>query len=204
MTLQPHILLDSSINTNLCILPGDPGRVDIIAEQLSDVRQLACNREYKSLIGNFNGKQILALSSGIGGPSTAIAIEELKECGIDTIIRVGSCGALQPGIKLGELIISAAAVRDDGTSRCYISSEYPAVPSFHLLQSILKASDEKAFPYHLGIIRSHDSYYADSHPQQIQFWNKAGVLGEDLESATLFTVGRLRGIRTASILNNVV
>ena len=202
--LQAHIRISSDVNVKYALLPGDPKRIDAVAEHLTDVVSLADNREFRSIRGNYKGVPILAISTGIGGPSTAIAIEELSNCGIKYAIRIGSCGALQPNIGIGELVIASAAVRDDGVSRTYISESFPAVADPGLLFLCKKAAEQCGFPHHTGIVRSHDSFYTDREDEICTYWSERGVLGADMETAALFVIGGLRGMKTVSILNNVV
>ena len=202
--LQPHIQLDESIQATCAILPGDPARLDRIALQLEDVREIGFNREYRSLVGTYKGMKVLAMSTGMGGCSTGIAIEELKAIGIKAMIRIGSCGALQKNIGLGHLVFACGAVRDDGASRAYVDIRYPAVPDPALLGHCIAAAQEQGWPSHTGIVHSHESFYIDTNAEEEAYWSKCGVLGADMETAALFTIGRLRGVRTASILNNVV
>ena len=133
-----------------------------------------------------------------------IALEELIECGAKSVVRVGSAGALQAHIALGELIVAEGAVRDDGGSLSYVAANYPATADFQLLSKIDHFLSQQPRPYHIGIVRSHDSFYRDDELEICRKWNKKGVLGADMETSSLLTVGRLRGIKTASILNNVV
>jgi len=202
--LQPHIQLDESIQARCAILPGDPARLDRIALQLENVKEIAYNREYRSLTGTYKGMPVLAMSTGMGGCSTGIAIEELKAIGITAMIRIGSCGALQKNIALGDLVFACGAVRDDGASRAYVDIRYPAVPDTALLSHCIAAAKDNSWPSHTGVVHSHESFYIDTNAQEEAHWSKCGVLGADMETAALFTIGRLRGVRTASILNNVV
>lgn len=202
--LQPHIQLEESLNLKYAILPGDPARVDRIAQQLENVEELKFNREYRSLRGTYQGVGVLAMSTGMGGASMAIAVEELKNIGITHIIRIGSCGALQEDIGLGDLILVNAAVRDDGASRIYAPDTFPGVADPDLLAGCVRSGREKGFRCHVGLCRSHDSFYIDNNEDVSAFWSKKGILGSDMETAALFTVARLRGIKAASILNNVV
>lgn len=202
--MQAHIQLDSSINIKYALLPGDPARLDRIAPFLENVEELAYNREYRSLRGIYKGVSILAISTGIGGASAGIAIEELHNIGIEAMIRIGSCGSLQPKVKMGDLVIATGAVRDDGASKMYVESIFPAVPDARLLIACLNAAKDLGSSYHTGIVRSHDSFYTDNQDNVEAYWSKNGVLGSDMETAALFTIGYLRGIQTASILNNVV
>ncbi len=120
------------------------------------------------------------------------------------MIRIGSCGSLQPKVKMGDIILVSGAVRDDGASKTYVDSIFPAVPDANLLFACMETAKEKSIPYHTGVARSHDSFYTDEEDAIDAFWSKKGVLGCDMETAALFTIGHLRGVKTASILNNVV
>ena len=202
--LQAHIRLSSDLKVKYAIMPGDPARLDRIAPYMEDVKEIGFNREYRCMTGIYKGVKILAISTGMGGASTAIAIEELKNIGVEAMIRIGSCGAVQPFVKVGDLVLVNGAVRDDGASQTYINLKYPAVPDTFLFNYCIEAAEENAFPYHIGFARSHDSFYIDNEDEINDFWAKRGILGSDMETSTLFTVGRLRGVKTASILNNVV
>lgn len=202
--LQAHIRLSSDLNVKYAIMPGDPARLDRIAPFLENVEEIGFNREYRCMVGTYKGVRILAISTGMGGASTAIAVEELKNIGVEAMIRIGSCGAVQPFVKVGDLVLVNAAVRDDGASQTYVNLKFPAVPDTFLFNYCIEAAVENGFPYHIGLARSHDSFYIDDEDEINAFWAKRGVLGSDMETSTLFTVGRLRGVKTASILNNVV
>ena len=202
--LQPHIRLDSNHGALCALLPGDPARLDRIQPFLTDVQALAYNREYRSLVGSYQGIRVLAVSTGIGGASAGIAVEELKNLGVVNMIRIGSCGALQPQVKIGDLVLVSGAVRDDGASKTYIDSIFPAVPDSALLIACVQAAKARNIRHHTGIARSHDSFYTDREAEIDAYWSQRGVLGADMETAALYTIGHLRGIRTMSILNNVV
>ncbi len=202
--LQPHIRLDQNHGAVCALLPGDPARLDRIKTFFSDVKELAYNREYRSLVGSYQGIRVLALSTGIGGASAGIAVEELHNLGVQNMIRIGSCGALQPQVKIGDLILVNGAVRDDGASKTYIDPIFPAVPDSELLFACVRAAKARAYRFHTGIARSHDSFYTDREAEIDAYWSKRGVLGADMETAALYTIGHLRGVRTMSILNNVV
>ena len=204
MEIMPHLKLPVDLGIRYAILPGDPARVDRIAKFLESPRELAFNREYKSVGGSYKGVPILALSTGIGGPSTGIAVEELARMGVKAAIRIGSCGALQKNIHLGDLILVQGAVRDEGTSKPYLDPIYPAVPDYELLAACVEAAREKKFSAHVGLARSHDSFYTDREDEIDAYWSGQGILGADMETAALFVIGRLRGMKTASILNTVV
>ena len=202
--LQPHIRLDQNHGAVCALLPGDPARLDRIKTFLSDVSEIAYNREYRSLVGSYQGIRVLAVSTGIGGASAGIAVEELHNLGVQNMIRIGSCGALQPQVKIGDLILVNGAVRDDGASKTYIDPIFPAVPDSELLFACVRAAKVRAYRFHTGIARSHDSFYTDREAEIDSYWSKRGVLGADMETAALYTIGFLRGVRTMSILNNVV
>ena len=202
--LQPHIQLDETVNAQCALLPGDPARLDRIAPFLTDVTELAYNREFRSLRGLYKGMPVLAVSTGIGGASAGIAVEELHNIGVNAMIRVGSCGALQPKVKLGDIIIVNGAVKDDGASKTYSQAILPAVPNAELMIACIEAAKELKCPYHVGIARSHDSFYTDQEVEIDAYWSRQGVLGADMETAALFTIAHLRGVKAASILNNVV
>lgn len=201
---QPHICLDETLGIDYAILPGDPARLDRIAAQLENVRELAYNREFRSLCGEYRGVRVLALSTGIGGCSAGIAIEELHNIGVKAMVRIGSCGALQKGIALGDLILVCGAVRDDGASKAYVDVRYPAVTDAVLLNCCMESAKALGCRSHVGLAHSHESFYHEENEQESAYWSSKGVLGADMETAALFTIGRLRGVRTASILNNVV
>mgnify|MGYP000062582658 CR=1 FL=1 len=142
--------------------------------------------------------------AGLDALSYAIAVEELVRIGVRNMIRIGSCGALQKGIRLGDLILVNGAVRDDGASVTYVDSIYPAIPDTELLAACMMSAEELGAKFHVGIARSHDSFYIDDEEAVSTYWRERGVLGSDMETAALFVIGRLRGVKTASILNTVV
>jgi len=201
--IQPHLQLEK-INAKYAIMPGDPKRIDVIKAFLDNPIELNYNREYRSVEGTYKGIYILAISTGMGGSSTSIAVEELHNLGVHTMVRVGSAGALQKGINIGDMILAEGAIRDDGASKTYVDSIYPACPNHELLEKMIESCKEMNIPYHTGVIQSHETFYHDNNAQEEIKWSNLGVLGSDFESAALFTVGRIRGCRCASILNNVV
>ena len=203
MGKMPHIQLPEDLSAAYAVLPGDPDRAVRAMDFLEDAREIAFHREYRSVLGKFEGMEVLFLSTGMGGPSTAIAVEELARTGVRAAVRIGSCGALQPGMRLGDLVLVSGAVRDDGASRGYAPAQYPAIPDFGLLAACRDSADEAGFPWHMGIARSHDCLYGDGNPQIYEEWSRRGVLASDMETAALFVVGGLRGVRTASVLNVV-
>lgn len=199
-TPQPHTQLTTVIQTDRAIIVGDPARVDRAAPLLTNAQRVADNREYRSVIGEYRGQRVLVMSTGIGAPSAGIGVEELKNVGIKKIIRVGSAGAMQAGIGLGQLIIAEGVVRDDGLTKQYVPAMYPAVPSFELMALAHKYAPQAEY----GIVRSHDGFYMDNNAETEAYWSSYGIIGADMESGALLTIGRLRGLATLSILNNVV
>lgn len=200
MEKQAHIQLTKMENVSKAIIVGDPKRVDTIKKYLNSPIDLTFNREYKSILGLYEGENILVISTGIGAPSTAIAIEELHNIGIKTIIRVGSCGAMQKDIDLGELVISTGVVRDEGLTKKYVPADFPGIPTPSLLEHAQKLSPQS----HYGITRSHDGFYMDNNAETERFWSNFGILGGDMETSTLYILGSLKGVDTLAILNNVV
>jgi uridine phosphorylase len=200
MEKQPHIQLSAEAAVTKAVIVGDPARVGKFKPFLEGAEDLAYNREFKSIVGVYAGQKILVLSSGVGAPSAGIAVEELYNIGVRKIIRVGSAGAMQKGIGLGRLIIGIGAVRDDGLSKKYVAVEFPAVPSPELLSRAKQLAPGAVY----GVIRSHDGFYMDDNEKTEAYWSSKGVVGADMESGILFTLGLLRGIETLSILNNVV
>lgn len=202
--LQPHIQLSEEINVQYALLPGDPARVDRVKPYLVNTEAVVNNREYKGITGYYQDIKLLVLSTGMGGPSTGIAVEELAKIGVKTLIRIGSCGALQDDMCLGSLVIATGAVRDEGTTESYIPKGYPAIADPLLIQTLKSIADQHEFDNFMGLVRSHDSFYTDREEEIDAFWSQKGILGADMETAALYVIGSLRGLQTASILNVVV
>lgn len=201
---QPHIYCQNK-DVNPCVLlPGDPARVERIASFLTETKEVACNREFRTINGWYKGMPVTVTSTGIGGASLAIALEELIQCGGRYFIRTGSAGACQSGIAVGDLILSSGAVREDGASRMYAPEGYPAVPDSEMLYAAVTVCRKHAYPYHVGITRSHDSFYIDDEAERMSYWQKMRVLASDMETAALYVIASLRGVKAFSILNNVV
>lgn len=201
---QPHILCDKTDVAERVLLPGDPARVLRVAEYLDDVVEVAFNREFRTVTGRYKGVPVTVTSTGIGGASAVIALEELIACGAKAFIRIGSCGACQSGVSLGDLVIPSGAVREDGASRMYAPENFPAVPDFRLLSLLVSSCEDLGYTHHVGVTRSHDSFYIDNEAELMRSWNKLRVLASDMETSTVFTLGTIRGVKVASILNNVV
>ncbi|MBC2714991.1 MAG: nucleoside phosphorylase [Desulfobacteraceae bacterium] len=207
-----HHLGLSPSDVKCAIITGDPRRVEIItsllegSERLSDRRGFLCYRAY---IGKL---PIVVVSTGIGGPSTAIVVEELVEIGIRIIIRIGTCGALQSNIKVGDLIIPTGCVREEGTTAQYIEPIFPAVPDFEMLKRLFNAATNQQGRFHIGITHCKDAYYLEQPGKQLapqaienkwKLWQQSGVLATEMESSTLFVLGSLRKIRTGSVFINI-
>ena len=203
MTRMPHIQLGDEINTRMAILPGDPKRVERIAKHFDTADDYGMSREYRSIAGTYKGRRILAMSTGIGGPSAAIAVEELAKLGVSWIVRIGSSGSLKEDVQVGDLVIVTGAIRDDGTSRGYIDTSYPAVADFTLLTKLKENAEKLNFPHHMGICRSHDTMYGDRNPELYRKWAATPAMASDMETATVLTIASLRGVHAASILNTV-
>jgi uridine phosphorylase len=190
------------------LVPGDPFRTPLIAQHLDGAREVAFSREYRTFTGSVGGTPVSAMSTGMGGPSVAIGVEELHELGVHTLLRVGTCGALQPEVKMGDLVIAIGAVRSEGTPDGYVPKEYPAVASLDVVNSLIEAAEASGVPYHVGVMRSVDALYSDLVPDQmprpdlraeLEMWSRAGVLGNDMETSTLFVVSRMRKMRAGTV-----
>jgi uridine phosphorylase len=176
----------------------------VAAQYLEKVERVSQNREYLVVNGVYEGTPVTVMSTGMGGVSVAIGVEELARCGVRYGIRIGSAGALQPSLRLGDLVIAEGAVRDEGTTLAYQPLSVPAIPSPEVYQALLYAARQREFPYSSGLVRSHDSFYRDDEESVSRQWHRRGVLAAEMETAALLIVGRLRGVRTGSILNVVV
>ena len=208
---QYHIALDENNSGKYCILPGDPGRCEKIAQYLENPYFVASNREYTTWAGTLNGEKILVTSTGIGGPSAAIAMEELCAIGVKTFIRVGTCGGINMKVKSSDVIIPTAAIRYDGTGREYAPIEYPAAANLSVVKALVDSAHELNERWHTGIVQCKDSFYGQHSPQRMpvsyellnkwEAWKRLGVLASEMESATLFIVADALGVRCGSVLN---
>jgi uridine phosphorylase len=201
---QPHILATPEDLTPFALLPGDPARVLTVARHLENAREVARNREYLIVTGIYHGTPVTVMSTGMGGVSVGIGVEELTPCGVRYGIRIGSAGALQTGIRLGDIIIAEGAVRDEGTTRAYVPLSMPAIADPTVYRALIDAAALRQVPHWSGIVRSHDSFYRDDEEAVSQSWSKRGVLASEMEAAALFIVGRHRGMKTGAVLNTVV
>ena len=166
--MQYHIKLTEEHKAKYAIIPGDPGRVEKIAEYLDNAEQVMYNREYNSYLGYLDGERVLVVSTGIGGPSCAICVEELANIGVDTFIRVGTCGGMQPNVYPGDIIISTGAIRFDGTSKEYMPIEFPAVADFEVTSALYAAAEKLEYRNHVGIVQAKDSFYGQHSPESMQ------------------------------------
>jgi len=208
-----HIQLDDSHGAKYAILPGDPGRVEKIAVLLDHPRLLGVNREYTSWLGSLEDEPVLVMSTGMGGPSTAIGVEELYMTGVRNFIRVGTCGGMSLDVMGGDLVIATGAIRMEGTSREYLPVEFPAVADFELTGCLVDAAREGGYRYHTGVVQCKDSFYGQHSPGRMpvsyelqnkwQAWLKGGTLASEMESAALYIVCQSLGAKAACILNTI-
>lgn len=213
--IQFHLRVTPEQVGKYVILPGDPGRVEKIAEHFDNAHFVASNREYTTWTGTLLGEKVSCVSTGIGGPSAAIAIEELIRCGAHTFIRIGTSGGIDIKVVGGDLIIASGAIRGDGTSKEYIPQDYPAVPDFDVLSALVEAArelstNELGNGYHVGVIQSKDSFYGEIEPEKmpvadylVNRWEsyvRCGCLTSEMEAATLFSVAIARKVRAGTVL----
>lgn len=210
---QYHINASAGEIGGYCILPGDPGRCEKIAAYLDSPYHLTSNREYNIWCGRLEGELVTVCSTGIGGPSTAIAVEELFACGAHTMIRVGTCGGIALKVRSGDTVIASGAVRQDGTSREYAPIEFPAVSGANTLLALREAAQRLSLDYHIGVVQSKDSFYGQHSPARMptsgeleakwEAWRRLGVLASEMEASTLFTVGASLGIECGAVFHTV-
>ena len=192
------------------IVPGDPNRVPVIAESLENVINQGQNREFNAYKGTHNGIEVSVVSTGIGCPSTAIAVEELSYIGAEVFIRIGTSGSVDKSAKKGDIFIATAAVRDDGTSKQYIPIEFPAIASHNVVSNLIKASKNLNIDSKVGICQSKDSFFGETEPDRMpvapyldfkwKSWQEGGVGASEMEAATLFTLSQIKRIEAGAIL----
>lgn len=210
---QYHIGLKNGDAGKYVLLPGDPKRCKKIAEYFDNAELIADKREYITYTGYLSGEKVSVTSTGIGGPSAAIALEELVNIGAETFIRVGTCGGIDTDVKSGDLVIATGAVRMEGTSREYAPIEFPAVADFDVTTAIVQACKNINQNYHVGIVQCKDSFYGQHNPEKSpvsyellnkwQAWKKLGCKASEMESAALFTAGSALKIKIGSIFLTV-
>lgn len=208
--LQYHLRCKKGDVGRYVLMPGDPGRVPLIASYLEDAKEVSKNREYTVYTGHLEGVPVSVCSTGIGCPSTAIAIEELVRCGADTFIRVGTSGRMQPNINVGDLIVATSAIRDEGTSRQYVPLEFPAVADPIVVASLIDGCRQTGGRFHTGIVHSKDSFYGEVESERMPIaqqlkmrWSAyvaAGALCSEMEAATLFVVASVLRKRAGAVM----
>lgn len=206
---QYHIALGRGDVGRYVILPGDPGRVPVIAGYLDKAEKVAENREYTTYTGEVDGIKVSVTSTGIGCPSAAIALEELIKIGADTFIRVGTAGALQPYIGLGDLVVPTGAIREEGTTRQYIPLSYPAVPDLDVTIALRDAARKLGFKSHSGVCHCKDAFFiegdeqlpiAEANALLWKTWERANVMATSMEDAALFVISQIRRVRVGEVL----
>ena len=205
---QYHIQVAKGEVGRYVIMPGDPKRCAKIAEYFDDPLLIADNREYVTYTGTLDGVKVSVTSTGIGGPSASIAMEELYRCGADTFIRIGTCGGIQTEVKSADVVIATGAVRMEGTSREYAPIEYPAVPDLDVTNALVNAAKKQNVDFHTGVVQCKDSFYAQHEPEvkpvsyellnKWEAWKRLGCLASEMESAALFIVASHLRVRTGS------
>ena len=211
--LQYHIKCKKGDVGRYVILPGDPGRCEKIAKYFDGAVHVATNREYVTYTGTLLGEKVSVCSTGIGGPSSAIAMEELFAIGADTFIRVGTCGGINLKVCSGDLVIATSAVRQEGTANEYAPIEYPPSASFEITKALVDAAENMGSRYHAGVVQCKDSFYGQHSPERMpiaetlklkwEAWKRLGVLCSEMESATQFVVAASLGARAGSIFHVV-
>ena len=205
---QYHIQVANGEIGRYVILPGDPKRCKKIAEHLDDAKLVADSREFVTYTGTLNGVKVSVTSTGIGGPSAAIAMEELARCGADTFVRIGTCGGIQPEVKSGDIVVATGAVRMEGTSKEYAPIEYPAVADLMVVNALVSAAKEKECEFYTGVVQSKDAFYGQHEPEKMpagyelinkwEAWKKLGCLASEMETAALYIVAAKLHVRVGA------
>lgn len=210
---QYHIGLNKGDVGEYVILPGDPKRCEKIAAYFDNAQLIADRREYTTYTGFLNGTKVSVTSTGIGGPSASIALEELVNIGAKTFIRVGTCGGIDTKVKGGDIVIATGAIRMEGTSKEYAPIEFPAIANLDVINSLVSASKNLNYEYHTGVVQCKDSFYGQHSPEKMpvnyellnkwEAWKKMGTLASEMESAALFIVGSFLKVRVGSVFLTV-
>ncbi len=205
-----HIGLRTNDIGRYVFLPGSPERTEKIAAHFENPKEIAYNREYRTWIGTLLGVPVAVTSTGIGGPSTAIAVEELFQCGADTMMRVGSCASTSSKVHAGDIVIPNGAIRMEGVGNHYLPLEFPAVPDFGMVKEIEAAAIQAGYPYNIGVTITKASFYSQTAPetkpvaQELKYrweaYEKGGATSTSMECAPLFLVGATLGIRTSCVM----
>ena len=208
---QYHLAVGPDDVADSVLLPGDPERIEKITNQWHSSEVVAEHREFRTATGEYDGVPISATSTGIGSPSAAIAAEELARVGVETFLRVGSCGAIQPGMDVGDLVITTGAVRQEGTSHEYVREDFPATADDRVVAALVAAAEELGHDYHVGVTASTDSFYAgQGRPgfegfeaagsgELVDELREAGVLNFEMEAAAILTLAGLYGLRAGAV-----
>lgn len=206
--LQYHLQIRKGDVGRYVILPGDPKRCQLIAQYFDNAKKVADSREFITYTGTLEGQKVSVTSTGIGGPSASIAIEELSRCGADTFIRIGTCGGIDIDVKGGDIVIATGAVRMEGTSREYAPIEFPAIADLDITNALVKAAKDLKFNYHTGIVQCKDAFYGQHEPESMpvsyelinkwEAWKKLGVKASEMESAALFVAASKLHVRCGS------
>lgn len=209
--VQYHLQLREGDVGRYVLLPGDPGRCAPIASRFDNAKLIATHREYETWTGELDGERVSVVSTGIGSPSTAIAVEELVKLGCDTFIRVGTSGAMQPGTPSGRLAIVTAAIRDEGTTTHYMPMEFPAVATPQVLDALVVAARRVGADYRLGVSQTKDSFYGEVEPQRMPLagrledrwaaWIAGGAICSEMEAAAIFILGSIHRVRTGGVMH---
>ena len=210
---QYHIGLKEGDVGKYVILPGDPKRCEKIAQYFDDPKLVADNREYVTYTGYINGEKVSVTSTGIGGPSAAIAMEELVKVGAEVFIRVGTCGGMNLDVKGGDVVIATAAIRAEGTSKEYAPIEFPAVANLDVTTALVQAAKNLDYSYHTGVVQCKDSFYGQHAPEtkpvsydlqnKWEAWKRLGCLASEMESAALFIVASYLNVKVGSVFLTV-
>lgn len=210
-TEQFHVKCRQGDAGNYCLLPGDPARCEKIAKYFDEPEFVVSNREFTLWRGTLCGERVSVCSTGIGGPSAAIAVEELAACGVHTFIRVGTCGGIAIPVRSGDAVIAMSAVRQDGTSREYAPAEYPATADFGVVTALAAEASALGIPHHIGVVQSKDSFYGQHSPARMpvsgellakwEAWKRLGVLCSEMEAAAIFTVAASLGLRAGAVFH---
>jgi uridine phosphorylase len=205
-----HINMKKGDVGRYVLLPGDPGRCEQIAKAFDTCKFITSSREYTTFTGTLLGETVSVTSTGIGSPSTAIAVEELALLGADTMIRVGTSGAMWPETEIGSLAIITGAIRDEGTTVHYMPIEFPAIPDLFVTQALIEAAKRNKQVYYPGITQTKDSFYGQHQPERMpvsdrlldrwKAWKMGGAICSEMESAALFILGSIYKIRTGGVM----
>lgn len=206
--LEYHIKVNSDMIGKYVIMPGDPKRCALIAQYLDDAELVADSREFVTYTGYLDGEKVSVTSTGIGGPSAAIALQELAHCGAHTLVRIGTCGGMQTDVIGGDVVIATGSVRMEGTSKEYAPIEYPAIADLDVVNALVGAAKDMKVGVHTGVVQSKDSFYGQHSPKSMpvgyelvnkwEAWKRMGCMASEMESAALFIVGSYLRVRVGA------